>query len=120
MKLRLQRDSLRIRLKQGEIADLARTGRVEDRVIFGPESALVYALEITDSPTLTARFENGTITVEIPRQPAGEWTDTDRVGLESQQDLPQGSLKLLLEKDFQCLHRAPKDDESDSYPHPRA
>ena len=41
MKLRMKGDSLRLRLTRGEVQELARTGRVEERVHIGARGVLV-------------------------------------------------------------------------------
>ena len=120
MKLRIQGNSVRLRLKQGEVATFADTGRAEDRIAFGQGSALVYAVEKADVPALSVRLEGSTVTVLIPSADAADWTDSDRVGLEAELHTDDGTLHVLVEKDFKCLHRPPKEDESDNYPHPAA
>jgi hypothetical protein len=44
-----------------------------------------------------------------------QWTESDEVGIEAS----TGTLKLLIEKDFRCLHREPEPGE-DSFPNPLA
>ncbi len=120
MKLRIQGSSIRLRLKQPEVTTLAETGRVEDRIEIGPGAALTYALETSDVSALSVRLDGSDITVLLPRDQAAEWTDTDNVGLEAELATDSGTLQVLVEKDFQCLHRRPKEDESDNFPHPEA
>ena len=53
----------------------------------------------------------------MPTAWAQTWTATDRVGYEGSQVLEQGALlELLVEKDFQSLHKRP--DEADAFPYP--
>ena len=120
MKLRIQGRALRLRLKQGEIAGLAESGSAEDRIELGPDTALTYRIESGDVETLAVELADNTITVVVPRADVDDWTDTDRVGIEAELETRNGTLHVLLEKDFQCLHRRPKEDESDNYPHPSA
>ena len=120
MKLRIQGNSLRLRLKQGEISTLGSAGKVEDRITFGPDAALVYSIEAADVPSVAVDFRDGIFRVSVPRAEVTAWTETDRVGLETEFHHPDGTTLLLLEKDFQCLHRRPEEDESDNFPHPKA
>jgi hypothetical protein len=115
MKLRLHNGSLRLRLSQSEIARLRDTGSVEDTIVFESGTELRYAVE-TD-PTIavmTATYDNASIRVSIPAPAAKQWIESDQPGIEE-----SGKLGILIEKDFQCLHRPPEPGE-DSFPNPLA
>lgn len=124
MKLRIQGNSIRLRLKQGEVDELSRHGRVVDRVTFGPDEGqyLVYGLEVDDAATAIGLQASATqLLVRLPLERAAVWTSTDLVGLDGTVDVgDEGMLTLLIEKDFVCLHKRPGEDESDNYPHPAA
>lgn len=120
MKLRIQGRSLRLRLKPGEIAELAEHGRVEDRVELTPGSALVFAIQRSDVDSMAVQLEGSTITVLLSRAEVEQWTGTDLVGIEAQSPTESGNLIILVEKDFKCLHRPISGDDADAYPHPDA
>lgn len=121
MKLRIQGHSVRIRLKQSEMTLFGDEGRVEDRVDLGPSSALVYVIETrTGAEAVTLTFDGGRIVVTLPTVVAEAWVGTDQVGVEAEIPTSKGHLRLLLEKDFQCLHREPTGDVGDYFPHPEA
>jgi hypothetical protein len=111
MKLRLHAGSLRLRLSQSEVTRLQEAGKVEDRVAFSPGNALVYSIETGEA--LVADLHNGEIRIVLPRPAAAQWMESDQTGIEAS----TGTLKLLVEKDFQCLHRPP---EEDAFPNPLA
>ena len=114
MKLRIRGNSLRLRLTQSEVKELRDKGSVEETVHFSPTSKLAYAIERSGGGEIAARFEDGRILVQVPESIALEWCNTERVGF----DAVAGEVKVLVEKDWQCL--APRDeDESDAYPHPK-
>jgi hypothetical protein len=115
MKLRLHAGSLRLRLSQSEVACLGETGRVQDSIEFAPGSELRYTVE-TDAviAVVTATFDNSNIRVSIPETVAKQWIGSDQTGIQD-----SGKLGLLIEKDFQCLHREPRPGE-DSFPNPLA
>jgi len=117
MKMRIRGDSLRLRLAQGEIVRLRETGEVCDHIHFG-DRTLAYALVSGDVDTPRARFGDDRIEVTLPRGVASEWANSDQVGIEAEQPLANGTLKLLIEKDFQCLAPRPGEDDSDGFPHP--
>lgn len=119
MKLRLQGDSLRLRLTQPEVARLAATGAVVDAVHVAPGAALTYGLRAADVDALAAAFDGATLTVLVPTAWVGPWADGDEVGFEGTVEAGDGrSLALLVEKDFACLHR--RADEADAFPNPLA
>ncbi len=114
MKLRLHAGSLRLRLSQSEVARLADTGKVEDAVVFAPGKQLHYALKTGSAETI-ATFNDTHIVVTLPTAVAKQWVESDQTGIAAS----TGTLKLLIEKDFQCLHGEPEPGE-DSFPNPLA
>jgi len=115
MKLRLQDNSLRLRLNRSEVMHLRQAGIVEETVDFGLGAVLIYRIQsrgVTDP--LHAVFCKDSITVRIPAEPVSVWAAADEVGLYAQ----QGALKIAVEKDFRCLTRRPDEQEPDAYPHP--
>lgn len=115
MKLRIQGNSLRLRLTQKEVALARNCGLVESRMEFAPGRSLIYLLEGSpNAETMSASFDGRAIRVTIPMHEMTGWTDSDRLGIESRS---QTGMQLLVEKDFQCLHRS-VEQEPDAYPHP--
>lgn len=115
MKLRLHDNSLRLRLSQSEVARLHDFGKVEDVIVFQPGRELFYAIETGALHEATATFENSNIRVILPTRLAMQWIESDQTGIEAS----TGTLRLLIEKDFQCLHREPAQGE-DAFPNPLA
>jgi hypothetical protein len=115
MKLRLHAGSLRLRLSQSEVTRLQEVGKVEDVVLFPSGAELRYTVE-TDAvvAVLTATFDNANIRIGIPAAVARKWIESDQTGIEE-----SGALGLLIEKDFQCLHREAQPGE-DPFPNPLA
>ena len=66
MKLRIQGNSLRLRLSQSEVAQFSKTGFVEDSIQFAPGAMFAYALESMSSlATPQALFSNGWLRVQV-------------------------------------------------------
>lgn len=119
MKLRIQGDSIRLRLTQSEVAHFAADGYVEATTCFGPGRTLTYALQSADAEELGAAFGDDTLAVFVPRAWATSWAASEQVGFDGRQEVGEGrSLALLVEKDFECLHKRPEED--DAFPHPLA
>ena len=119
MKLRIQGNSLRLRLSQSEVAQFSKTGFVEDSVQFAPGVSFAYTLESSSSIRAPqVAFQNGWLKFQLPSAIAMEWFTTDRVGISGEQPLESGkTLSILIEKDFQCLHGDVQRDP-DAYPNP--
>ena len=115
MKLRLQRNSVRLRLTRSEVEGLGETGLVEDSVDFGGGEVMSYRLQSRLEPgTVQADFHKGSVTVSVPRETAQSWAGSDEVGIYAQ----TGDLAISIEKDFRCLTRPRGEQEADAYPHP--
>ena len=122
MKLRIRGDSLRLRLGQTDVATLGREGRVAETTHFGPEHALVYAIETSaDVGAIEARWKDGELTVVVPASTAKQWLDTEQVGLTHEQSIDdERALAILIEKDFQCLVPREGEGDGDGFPNPAA
>ena len=119
MKLRIKGPTLRLRLTQGEIQALLDEGVVEERVPFAPGVNLVYRLRSdAGAGEITATFRDGVVEIRVPEHDARKWCTTELVTLAREQPLPDGALRITLEKDFACLAPREGEDESDNFPHP--
>jgi hypothetical protein len=121
VKLRIRGDSLRLRLTQGEMRELAERGEVEDRIAFPGGAALGYRLRSDDNSNyISASYVDNLICILVPRALAERWWGTDLVTLSASQPTAAGELRLVLEKDWACLAPREGEDESDNFPHPEA
>ena len=115
MKLRIQGNSLRLRLTQKDVAHLSAYGRVESRIEFSPGQALVYVLEGSFHAQLVeAILDCQVIRVTVSAHVITEWAESDQVSIEAPSS---AGLQLLIEKDFQCLHGRGEQDR-DAYSRP--
>ncbi len=115
MKLRIEDDTLRLRLSAVELDEFARNGRVESAVHFGPGPAqrLTYALERGSEPAQTLpnaepvqiHYEPGALTVLVPFAQAKAWLETDQNSFSHNVPLAENQrLRILVEKDLDCRH----------------
>ncbi len=115
MKLRLQGNSLRLRLGRSEVARLRDIGSVEEAVSFKTGGCLTYRIQTgPDTEILRAEFAAGVVTIRVPSGMAQAWASSDEVGLY----VHDGDLAIAIEKDFRCLTRA--EDQPDAFPRPAA
>jgi hypothetical protein len=81
-------------------------------------SQLTHTLEASSRLTvMEVQYLRDCIRVLLPLDMAQEWACSDRISLSLNR---AGGLSLLIEKDFQCLHRDETDpaDDMDAFPNP--
>ena len=125
MKLRFTPDSVRIRLNQLEVAKFANSGQLSERVDFPGNipTAFVYSLRFGSEPgTGSAHFRDGELAVTIPQGQAKSWANAaNEVGLYYTQGSQGGqTLRISVEKDFQCVDGPPEVRDPAAYPNPVA
>ena len=115
MKLRIEDDTLRLRLSEAEVREFADTGHVMAAVHFGAASGqqLTYALArgselpqsmAADEP-VQVHYEPGAITVLVPFVIARAWTETNQNGFSHELPVAETQhLRILVEKDLDCHH----------------
>ena len=125
MKLRIQGDSLRVRVGPGEIARLLESGRIEERVHFAeePEARLTYALELGANghggDPVSVRWRPQELAIVVPREMARAWAESEQVGMSGEANAGAAKLAVLVEKDFACLEQKEGESE-DTFPNPKA
>lgn len=115
MKLRFDKNSLRLRVKKSDLQLLSEKNSIHETVHF-PDSSFDYLLSISDhSNEVTARMQGQSIEVTIPSGIAMAWINNDETGI--YQTITFGnnhSLDIIIEKDFPCKGQ-PEADQSDSF-----
>ena len=118
MKIRIEDNSVRMRLRKSEVAKLADQGSLCATTVF-PEQVFKYCLEAApDINDLEASLSGGGITVRLPELWVRDWPDSPKVGFESSFDTGDTRLHILVEKDFVCLDRDPE-TQKDQFAHPK-
>ncbi len=120
MKLRIQGNSLRLRVSRSEVARFSETGRIAETIRFAsqPEAVLTYALESSaDAAAIAVLWQPQLVAVLIPPTAAREWAEGDEVGLYGDCSVGEQTLSVSVEKDFACLDRSDADN-SDTFPNP--
>jgi hypothetical protein len=121
VKLRIHRNSLRLRLNRSDLEKFRKTGICTECLRFGSGSQLTYTLETSSRLTeMEALYRQDCIRVLLPLEVAQEWSGSDKVSLSLNRT--DGGPFLLIEKDFQCLHRdeTSPNDNVDAFPNPLA
>ncbi len=118
MKLRIQADSLRIRLTQTEVAQLAGGNAVTQATSFSPTAQLITSVETSASASAaSARLEGSQLAIVLPLEPVRRWAHSEQVSIPAEQRIDdKRSLSILIEKDFECLHHT--EENQDAFPNP--
>ena len=117
MKIRIEGNALRLRLTQKEVACLHDHGFVECAIRFGDGRALSYSVATApEAAEVSVNYDGDSIRVALPCPMAAAWAESSQVTVEGPRN---SAVRILVEKDFQCLHKPAKRDP-DAYPHPLA
>ena len=120
MKIRMQSNSIRYRLKEPEVHEFKDAGIITESIQLGTnsDSIIHFKLQKSTNQHISVQFENNTTIIQIPQDIADDWTNTNSVGFDAAIDLENGRLlKVLVEKDFECLE-AGKEENIGAYPNP--
>ena len=119
MKLKLQGNSIRLRLKRSEVARFAEVGRLEEAFEYGPGAGqrLVYGIEAAEVDAAGVLVDPAGIFVVLPIAVARDWTGSERVAVSGEVVHAGGRrVSVLVEKEFRRMHGATGDP--DLYPNP--
>jgi hypothetical protein len=121
MKLRILDNSIRLRLSQAEVTQLADDQVVLASIHFPAGNALHYRiLPSTSVEEIHLSYDQEGITVTVPTSQVKEWANSEEVGISTSQPLANNdTVRILIEKDFQCLTTRAHEDESGLFPHPK-
>ena len=105
MKLRLKYNTIRLRLTQDEVSQLAESGYVEEAINFGPQAEtklLIYSVESnSDANTVTSDFGGGKVQISVPENLVKTWAESDEIGISAELNSTSGEpLRVLIEKDL--------------------
>jgi hypothetical protein len=112
MKLRLEGNSIRLRVRKSDLIKLQNEGAITETLVFPNSLPFRYKLTTDNNASaIDAQLSAEGMTVSIPLSIATNWLNTDAVGIEA--TLSSG-LFILIEKDFPCTDR-PWEDTSDTF-----
>ncbi len=120
MKLRIRGNTLRLRLTRSEVDAIGRGDAVSEATTFPDGTTLQYRLVPGAVRHAGQNAGDGgfAITVEVPRDEASRWAQSDEVGFSGEDAFEVGDLAVLIEKDFTCITPRAGEEELDTYPNP--
>ena len=110
MKLRIEDNTLRLRLSPEEVTSFQQTGRLETVVPLGPSVSdrFTYALQRDETATDSApsiSYTSGRIVIRLPAAVADAWASSDEIGMRGTMEVSENELvHILIEKDLPCKH----------------
>jgi hypothetical protein len=116
MKLRFRKNSLRLRLNQREVADLAAGTGVKEEILFPGNGRMQYVLEPSSDGSCEASFQEGTIRVSAPQKQLRDWAVGDAIGIYFDLPADGASLRVAIEKDLECVDASPDERDPDAFP----
>ena len=117
MKLRIQDNLLRFRLTQNEVKLLLTDGLVESAIRFPTGRELCFCVaSLPSAAEVSVDYLDDSIFVSLPTPVVSQWAGSGQVSIEGPRD---SGVAILVEKDFQCLHKS-EDRDPDAYPNPLA
>lgn len=119
MKLRIKGNSVRLRLGRSEVDRLLAGEAVVETATFDPLGLqrLEYRLEAAlGVDAIGAVFEDGRLIVRVPTAHMLAWGRSDEVGMSADQAIGgDGALRILIEKDLECLDAPPEESQADAF-----
>jgi hypothetical protein len=114
MKLRFKNNSLRLRLNQLEVRNVASGAVLKEQVHFPGGASMSYTLE--QSATAAATFAGGDIRIGAPQQQVARWAGSEDIGIYFELPANGTLLKVAIEKDLECIDGPPDDRDPDAFP----
>ena len=112
MKLRINGNSIRLRLTPLEVESLGRDEKIIAHTVLLNG---LFSYELKGAEVWHAEVIGSTIAVSVPKNQLVDWGQNDLVGFEHEFE---NGLFVLVEKDFQCLHPRKHEQEDHLYPNP--
>ncbi len=116
MKLRFRQNSLRLRVNQREVEELAAGVALQEQVSFPGNARMQYILEPYGQSTAAASFESGVIRVSAPGNDVKQWADSEAIGLYFNLPADGSFLKVAIEKDLECTDGPPEERDPLAFP----
>ena len=122
MKIRLKGNSIRLRLGPRDIQKLLRERRIVESTRFTPTAVFEVSLAMSiDVQSPLARLDDRSIRIVLPATTVDRWAEsTEQIAITADHPVGDGqTLKLLIEKDFECLDARRGTEAEDSFPNPK-
>ena len=106
MKLRINNQSIRLRLSQNDIAYLRANHNISESLCWGPHenNLLVYKLSLAEEGVSQVKIKSEEINIIVSKSEIAQWLQHEElVSFEFCVATHSGPLMVLIERDFKCL-----------------
>lgn len=111
MKLRLESNSVRLRIKKSDLQILKEKNSIHETVFF-PGGSFEYRLSTSDNENeVTVRMQSHLLEVIIPSNEATLWMSNDETGIYHAITFANHSLDIIIEKDFPCKDKSVEENQ---------
>jgi hypothetical protein len=102
MKLRLDKDRVRLRLTSDEKKVLKANKSITEQFHISAENQFTYSIQVVDYPdTCVVTFESNSLEIKIPNVMADKWMDSNQVGIKETIITDEGGkIVLFVEEDL--------------------
>jgi hypothetical protein len=123
MKLRMKKNSIRLRVTRSELARLQAHEFIQESVRFAsaPDAELCYLLRSdAQIQPVTVTYASQQIVVSLSQEQLASWSGDDQIGIYASLVVDSSTtLEVVIEKDFACLDRS-DEDNTDTFANPLA
>lgn len=116
MKLRFRKNSLRLRVNQREVQNLASGSAVTEEVVFPGNARMTYTLQVSSGHSPQASYEGGIISVLAPEELVRDWARGEQIGIYFDLQAEQSVLAVAIEKDLECMDSPHEERDPDAFP----
>lgn len=106
MKLRINNQSIRLRLSQKDIVNLGANNNISEPLYWGPQEndILVYKLSLIEEGVSQVKIKSEEINIIVSKSEIAQWLQHEElVSFEFFVATHSGPLMILIERDFKCL-----------------
>jgi HSP20 family molecular chaperone IbpA len=97
MKLRLDKNSITIRIEPEERAELSRTGSLQERISIDQNNFFQFTVRMSDQiESVAANFTSNQLIVQLPKNQAEVWLTSGQVGIRANIISSQKNMILLV------------------------
>ncbi|MDX1684014.1 MAG: hypothetical protein R3275_02200 [Saprospiraceae bacterium] len=118
MKLRINGNSVRIRVNQLEFEAFEEYGSIAD-ILELPGGPISYALEKCEEDTLNVSRLGDSIRIGIPKEMAEKWRSEAAVGFNHIQKTGDKEIEIIVEKELKCPTPENCKADEDAFPRPK-
>ncbi len=121
MKLRIKGNTIRLRLTQREVTQIASGEKVEEKTVISPFFTFTCSIATWNILTTGLKWDDGQLEISVPEKKAKLWAVNNEESIKDEiENGTSDPLIVLVEKDYACLKEREGEDDSDNFPHPGA